>query len=146
MLPEVNSYLYVLKLNKQGLHIAIKCKAKKGMLFLALLLSLFTFSGAASIAQQKSLLTQSELVLPNGQITRRSVSYKSAAHQLYKIQDLFLNSESTFAASIIVFDRLIATQRLHLIGLAIPNGQVVFRSYTNTPHATEPAHQPTYRA
>jgi hypothetical protein len=69
MLPEVNSYLYVL--NRQGLHIAIKCKAKKGMLFLALLLSLFTFSGAASIAQQKSLLTQSELVLPNSHIVQK---------------------------------------------------------------------------
>ncbi|MDB5127686.1 hypothetical protein [Mucilaginibacter sp.] len=144
MLPEVNSYLYVL--NKQGLHISTKCKAKKGILFLALLLSLFTFSGAAKIAQQNSLLTQSELVLPNGHIARRSISYKSAAHQLYKIQDPFLSSENTFAATLIVFDRFVATQHLHLISLAIPNRQIVFRSYTNTPHATEPAQQPHYRA
>jgi hypothetical protein len=144
MLPEVNSYLYVL--NKQEPRIAIKCKAKKGMLFLALLLSFFTFSGTADIAQQNSLLTQSELVLPNGQIASRSISYKSAAHQLYKIQVQFLSSENTFVATLIVFDRLVATQHLHLISLAIPSRQVVFRSYTNTPHATEPAQQLHYRA
>jgi hypothetical protein len=144
MLPEVNSYLYVL--NKQKRYITIKCKTKKGLFFLALLLSFFTFSGVANIAQQNSLLTQSELVLPNGQIARRSINYKSAAHQLYKIQDPFLSSENTFAAAMIVFDRLVATQHLHLISLTIPNRQVVFQIYTNTPHATEPAHQPSYRA
>ena len=143
MLPEVNSYLYVL--NKQGLHLAIKCKAKKGMLFLALLLSIFTFSGAASISQQNNLLTQSELVLPNGQITRSSINYKSAAQQLYKIQQTYLSSKNNFAAAVIAFNRLVATQHLHLISLALPNRQIAFRNYTNTPHATEPAQSP-YRA
>ncbi|MCQ6961275.1 hypothetical protein [Mucilaginibacter aquariorum] len=127
------------------LHIAIKCKAKKGMLFLALLLSFFTFSGAASIAQQNNLLTQSELILPNSQITRSSINYKSAARQLYKIQHAYLSSKNAFAATI-VFNKLVATQHLHLISLALPNPQVVFQSYTNTPHATEPTHQLPYRA
>ena len=143
MLPEVNSYLYVL--NKQGLHIAIKCKAKKGMLFLALLLGFFTFSGAANIAQQNNMLTQSELVLPNGQITGRAVSYKSAARQLFKIQHAYLSSKNAFTAATIVFNKLVATQHLHLISLALPNRQIAFRNYTNTPHATEPAQSP-YRA
>jgi hypothetical protein len=131
-------------LNHRKLHISIKCKAKKGMLFLALLLSFFTFSGAANIAKQNSLLTQSELVLPNGQITVSSISYKSAAWQLYKIQQTYLSSKNNFAA-VIAFNRLVATQHLHLIGLAIFKRQVVLLSYTNTPHATEPA-QPLYRA
>ena len=143
MLPEVNSYLYVL--NKQGLHIAIKCKAKKGMLFLALLLSFFTFSGAANIAQQNNLLTQSELVLPNGQITGRAVSYKSAARQLYKIQHAYLSSKNNFAATVIAFNRLVAIQHQHLISLALPNPQIAFQIYTNTPHATELPHQLPYR-
>jgi hypothetical protein len=133
-------------LKHSKLHIGIKCKAKKGLFFLALLLSFFTFSGAVNIAQQNNLLTQSELALPSGQITRRSISYKSAAHQLYKIQDPFLRSENTFTAATIVFKKLVSTQYLHLISLTIPNRLVVFQIYTNTPHATEPAHQPSYRA
>ena len=133
-------------LKRRKLHIAIKCKAKKGMLFLALLLGFFTFSGAANIAQQNSLLTQSELILPSGQTASSSISYKSAARQLYKIQHAYLSSKNNFAATVIAFNRLVAIQHQHLISLAIPNPQVVLLSYTNTPHATEPAHQPSYRA
>jgi hypothetical protein len=144
MLPGVNSYLYLL--NKQGLHIAIKCKAKKSMLLFALLFSFFTFSAAANIAQQNTLLTPSELVLPNGQITRRSISYKSAAYQLYKPQSPFLNSKNNFAAAIAILDRLTATQYRYLARPVPLTKQAAFQYYTNIPHATEPAHQPSYRA
>ena len=126
-------------------HIALKNKAKKGLLFFALLLGVFTFSGVVNIAQRGNPLTQSELILKANNAVKSAIRYKSAAQQLYKTAGSFLADRYALAAATVVFDRLIKTKGLYLSRLAIPKRQVFFPYYTNIPHAAGPA-QPAYRA
>ena len=126
-------------------HIALKNKAKKALLFFALLLGVFTFSGVVNITQRSNLLTQSELILKTGNTAKSAIRYQSAAQQFYKTPGSFLNDKHALAAAAMVFDRLIKTKGLHLTRLVLPNRQVFFQYYTNIPHATAPV-QPTHRA
>jgi hypothetical protein len=136
-------YLYLLPHVKQ--HIDQKNSAKKGLLFLALLLSIFAFSGAVNIAQQSNPLTQSELILKANNVIKSSIRYKSAAQLIYKTPGSFFADKQGLATSAIVFERLVKTMGLHLKCLAIPKRQVFFSYHTNIPHASRPT-QPAYRA
>jgi hypothetical protein len=129
--------------NKQ--HIAVINKAKKGLVFLALLLGIFTCSGVVNIAQRSKPLTQSELILKANDAVKSAIRYKSAALLFYKTTGSFSADRPDIAAATVVFDRLIKTKGLYLSRLAIPKRQVFFPYYTNIPHAAGPA-QPAYRA
>jgi hypothetical protein len=122
-------------------HIAIKNKAKKIMLFFALLLSIFTFSGGVSIARQNSLHTRSELVLPADRITKRAVGYLRITHGINSRQHLHLPSQPLFAIAIATFNRTVATQHICLttpINFRLPGFRQV---HHHIPTATEPPHQ-----
>lgn len=136
-------YLCLLPHNKQ--HIALKNKAKKGLLFFALLLGFFAFSGAVNVARRNSPLTQSELTVRTDNVLKSAIRYKSAARQLYKTRGSFLADKHALTATTMVFDRLVNTLCLHLTRLTLPQRQVFFQYYTNIPHAAGPA-QPAYRA
>jgi hypothetical protein len=114
------------------------------LLFFALLLGVFTFSGVVNIAQRGSPLTQSELILKANNAVKSAIRYKSAA-QLYKTRGSFLADKHALTATTMVFDRLVNTLCLHLTRLTLPQRQVFFQYYTNIPHAAGPA-QPAYRA
>lgn len=125
--------------NKQ--HIAIKNKGKKGLLFLALLLSIFTFSGVANIAQQNNTRTQSELVLPSTRLTKNTVSYTRIAGNRHNKQYLFLSQRLQFAIATAIFNQAVATRQIQQSTPAVPKQQPFLQIHNHIPKATEPPHQ-----
>jgi len=122
-------------------HIALKNKAKKALLFLALLLSIFTFSGGIRIVQQNSLHIQSELVLPADRIAKGTIGYSRITRGINSRQHLHIPSHALFAIAIVTFNRAVATQQTCL---AIPAArrQPAFRQvHHHIPTAPEPPHQ-----
>jgi hypothetical protein len=127
-----------LLLHKQ--HIALKNKAKKGLLFLALLLSIFTFSGGISIAQQNNYGAQSELVLPAIRLTKSTVSYPRITRSNHSKQYSFLSQRLQFAIAIAMFNHTVATRQTQQ-SISVPPKQRHFLQVCNhTPKATEPPH------
>jgi hypothetical protein len=122
-------------------HIAIKNKGKKGLLFLALLLSLFTFSGVANIAKQNNTRTQSELVLPSIRLTKNTVSYARIAGSRHNKQYLFLSQRLQFAIATAIFNRDVATRHIQQSIPAVPKQRPFLQIHNHIPKATEPPHQ-----
>nr|WP_067056441.1 hypothetical protein [Mucilaginibacter sp. L294] len=122
-------------------HIATKNKAKKALLFLALLLSIFTFSGGISIAQQNTSFTQSEWVLPADGITKSAVGYSRITRSKHHKQYSFISQHIQFAIAIAGFNRAVATRQMQQSTSAVPKQQQFLQTHNHIPTATEPPHQ-----
>lgn len=70
--------MYLYALNNRAVHITMKRANRNKLLFLALILSFFSFAGAVSTAQQSKAVTHTELTLSANCLTKSSAFYKIA--------------------------------------------------------------------
>ncbi|MES2061797.1 MAG: hypothetical protein V4456_07755 [Bacteroidota bacterium] len=111
------------------------------MLLLALLLSIFTFSGSVRMAQQNSLHIQSELVLPADRIAKSTVGYSRITRGINSRQHLYIPRRTLFAIAIATFNRAVTTQHICLATPIAPRLPGFRQIHRHMPTAPEPPHQ-----